>query len=61
MIILETVMLCSLSIMDSSKNNVTNSISNSWHTDCLGHKLNMLICTEGGKIPTFYRHKQGSL
>ena len=49
------IMLCSLSIMDSSKNNITDSISNSWHTDCLGHKLNMLICTEGdGKIPTFY-------
>jgi len=49
------IMLCSLSIMDSSKDKITDSISNSWHTDNLGHKLNMLICSEGdGKIPTFY-------
>ena len=49
------IMLCSLSIMDSSKDKITDSISNSWHTDNLGHKLNMLLCSEGdGKIPTFY-------
>jgi hypothetical protein len=49
------IMLCSLSLMDNSKEKVIESISNSWHTDNLGHKLNMLVCIEGdGKIPTFY-------
>lgn len=49
------IILCALSIMDSSKEKIIDSISHSWHTDNLGHKLNMLICLEGdGKIPTFY-------
>ena len=45
--------LMGLSIIKTTKE--TNTLSDAWHTDSVGHKINFHICVEGdGSLPTLY-------
>ena len=45
--------LIGLTIIKTTKD--TNTLSDAWHTDSVGHKINFHICIEGdGSIPTLY-------
>jgi hypothetical protein len=47
--------LCSVTFPITKKDSTLSSISDSWHTDNVGHKLNLHICIEGdGTIPTLF-------
>ena len=50
----DNYILVNFTVMKTSK--LTKSVSECWHTDNLGHKINLLICVDGdGSIPTFYK------
>lgn len=49
------VVICNYNYIESKGENI---ISGDWHTDNVGHKLNLMICLEGyGNCPTFYLPK----
>jgi hypothetical protein len=46
--------ICTTVVPASSE--VFKSVSGSWHTDCVGHRLKLYFCIEGyGDVPTRYR------
>ena len=46
------VVICNYTYIESKGENI---ISGDWHTDNVGHKLNLMFCLEGyGNCPTFY-------
>jgi hypothetical protein len=48
--------LMGISIIKTTKDTIT--LSDAWHTDSVGHKINFHICVEGdGSIPTLYMPK----
>lgn len=51
----DDIIICSASFLETKIEKSKDNISNSWHTDNLGHKINLLICVEGdGSQPTLF-------